>query len=483
MPGLQLAEGTVVESSKEIPVIARADVVVAGGGPAGLTAAVAAARQGATVVLIENNSFLGGVATGAMMAALVGSHWATGIGVEIIDKLADKGAAPHWKNEPGRTATTPFDPEAFKQVALELVSQEGIHLMLYSLAVQPLVIEGRAHGVIVESKSGRQAVLGKVLIDCTGDADLAARSGAAISKGRETDQKMRPFALLFRLGGLDIARIRAYVQEHPEELQPQYREGTVLKTNGETVISRISGFYALVEQAKQQGQLFPECHYFRLENLWVERGTAICNTTRIYDVDGTDAADLTQGEVAGRRQIDALIAFAKKYIPGCENAFLLDVAPRIGVRESRRIIGEYCLTDEDAYNDAAFPDAIMTMKAALVKRPVPKNLDVHMPEPIEGSQQDLLERYPEQVPREQHTYQIPYRVLLPKGVAGLIVAGRSIAVSHMIDGSTRNMLVCMRMGQVAGVAAALAAHGDVCPKQVDIQQLRETLAAQGLADL
>lgn len=483
MTTYQISGNWVIEGARAIEAIGEADVAVAGGGPAGLAAAVAAARTGARTVLIEKAAFLGGVATGSLMAAFVGSEMAAGIGLELMDRLAVMGGAPKWDAAPGRTGTTPFDPEVFKEVALDMVREAGVDLHLYTWAAGPIVIGGRVMGLMTESKSGRRAVLAKATVDCTGDADLAAAAGAPCLKGRESDGKMRPFALLFRLGGLDIPRIVRYVRENPEELQPQFRAGTLLKAGDEEVITRISGFYRLVEQAKRNGELYSECHYFRLEDLWVDRGTAICNTTRVYGVDGTDAGDLTRGEVAAREQIRKLVAFAKKYIPGCESAFLIDTAPFMGVRETRRIVGEYCLTDDDAYGDAQFADAIVTMREWLVCRPRPANLDIHMPDPIEGSPQDPIERYPERVRRESHTYQIPYRALIPKGVGGLLAAGRAISVSHTIDGTTRLMLICMRTGQAAGAAAALSARHGITPGDLDAEELRSLLIDQGMTGI
>lgn len=398
----EIHEDKIIEGLHELAISRRADIIVAGGGPAGIVAAISAARTGVRVILIESNSFLGGVATSVLMAALVGSRRASGISLELINRMAEKGGAPKWNPQPGYFDTTPFDPEIFKETALEMVREAGVSLMLYTLVSRPIIIGDKVKGVIIENKSGRSAVLGERVIDCTGDADLAYAAGASCMMGRESDQKMRPFALLFRLGGININKIVQYVKDNPEELQPQFREGTLHKVGNEEIIIRISGFYKLVEEAKKNEELYPECHYFRLENLWLNRGTAICNTSRIYYVDGTDANDLTKGEIAGREQIKKLVSFAKKYIPGCENAFLIDVAPHMGVRETRRIIGEYSLTNDDAYSDARFDDAIMTVNDALVKRPVPIELDVHMPDPIEGSMLDLLERFPERVPREKH---------------------------------------------------------------------------------
>jgi hypothetical protein len=476
--------GVVQQQQRAVTVAWSGDVVVAGGGAAGFVAAVAAARAGASVALVERNTFLGGVATAGMMAAFVGTPWAAGIGRELLDKLADRGAAPRWTDDPERTRTTPFDPETLKDIMLEMVQGAGVHLLLGTVVLEPVLEGKRAAGILVAGKSGTRALLAGVVIDCTGDADLAHAAGAPCTFGRESDHKARPFALLFRLGGLDIPRIMQYVAAHPEELQPQYRKGTLLEAGcggrAEKVVSRISGFYALVEQARRDGLLHGDCHYFRLENLWVERGTAVCNSTRVYGVDGTDDGDLTRGVLEARGQMHRLIAFARAYVPGCERAFLVDAAPNVGVRETRRILGEYTLSDDDAYGDARFDDAIMTMDAQLVRRPVPANLDVHMPEPIEGSERDWLERYPEKVPREPHSYQIPYGVLVPREVDGLLVAGRTIAVSHMIDGTTRNMLVVMRLAQAAGCAAALACASGRLPRAVDQAELRAALLRQGV---
>ena len=475
----------VLEGEKYLQIYDKSDVVVAGGGPAGIIAAIAAARLGVKITLIENNSFLGGVATGAMMTALVYSQYATGIALELgialefMDNLASKGGAPKWDFDRKDNQTIPFDAEVFKDVALEMMLNAGVNLMLYTRVCEAIIINGEIKGVVTESKSGRYAVLGQIVVDCTGDADLAYNAGAPFEVGRKSDNKMRPFALLFRLGGLDIDEMVQYVKENPDELQPQHTKGTHLMVGDEEVITRISGFYKLVEKAKKNGELFPECHYLRFEALWTNRGIALCNTTRIYNVDGTKVKDLTKGEVEGRKQIYKLVSFIRQYIPGGENAFLLDVASRIGVRETRRIVGEYYLTDDDAYADSKFDDAIMTLlDKPLIKRPIPANLDFHMADPIEGSSTDLLERYPERVPFEKHSFQIPYRVLLPKSIDNLLVAGRSISVSHMIDSITREMISCMRMGQVAGVAAALAVKKHLSPKKLNFEDIKLELVKQ-----
>jgi glycine/D-amino acid oxidase-like deaminating enzyme len=471
--------GRVLEPQRELPVIDEADVVVAGGGAAGFAAAIAGARTGAKTVLIEDRSSLGGVATAVMMNALVASHSSQGVALELMDRMAEMGGAPKWDPQARKNGTTPFDVECFKEAALAMCLEAGVKIYFYTRSCALILSGGKARGVIVESKAGRGAILAKIVVDCTGDADLAAGAGAPVGKGREGDNKMRPFALLFQMGGLDIEKIAEYTRNHPDQLQPQHTLDTRHRAGGEEVITRISGFYDLVEKAKAAGDLYEGIHYFRLETLWVNRGTATCNTTRIYGADGTDPSGLTRGEIEGRRQIKRLLAFARKYVPGCENAYIINIAPAMGVRETRRIIGEYFVTTEDAYADRRFEDAIMTLKMHLPPIDMIKELDVHMPEPIEGSDRDLLEKHPDRMPREPHEYQIPYRALIPRGVKGLLVAGRTISVSHLIDGYTRNMIPCMCFGQIAGTASALCAASQIEPAELPCGTLKGELLRQG----
>ena len=470
---------TILEPEREIPILAKADVVVAGGGPAGLAAAIASARAGADTILVEEKSFLGGVATANMMTALVGSRRAYGIALELMDRMAEMGGAPKWEPDKRINETTPFDAECFKDAALDMCIEAGVKLYFYTKVCQPIIEDSRVTGVIIESKTGRQAILGKTVIDCTSDADLATRAGCPVTKGRESDNKMRPFALLFLLGGIDIDKLLKYVEENPDQLQPQHLEDTHHSAGGERVITRISGFYDFVEQAKAAGELYDNIHYFRLETLWRDRGIALCNTTRIYYVDGTDIADLTKGEIEGRNQIKKLLPFARKYIPGCENAYIIGIANYMGIRETRRIIGEHHLSDDDAFSDRQFDDSIVTMDVTLPPRDRLIQLDVHMPDPIEGSDLDLFEKYPDQMPREPHNYQIPYRTLVPKGVGGLLVAGKTISVSHLIEGTVRGMIFCMLFGQVAGVAAAMCAKEGINPKDLCFESLKKELISQG----
>jgi len=479
-----LTDNGVVAPAHQLPVLMTADVVVAGGGVSGLGAALAAARVGARTILVESNSFLGGTATASMMNAIVFSSQAGGIGVELLTRLAEAGGAPIWDGDPARSQTTPFDNETYKYVALDMVEESGVELLLSATVVSP-VIEGSAvRGVEVMTKSGLGVVLADRVVDCTGDADLAAQTGAPMAKGRKEDGAMRPFSLLFRVGGLDLYEMHEWAQRHPDQIQPAFREGTILSVGSEKVLTRISGFYDLMEQAKRGGEIPEELHYFRLETCWMDRGIALINTTRIYGVDGTNALDVTRGELIGRKQIRQLMQFMRTYLPGGKNAYLIDVAPKLGIRETRRIIGRASVKDEDVFADAKAADPIMTFTGNFPSLTDEKRaIDIHMPDPIEGSLKDLLERDPAAVKKERHTFQIPYGALLPQGVDNLLVAGRTISVSHNIDGYTRNQVVAMRMGEVAGTAAALSKREGVAPHELDYGLLKNTLAAAGMDDI
>jgi len=479
MVNYKLVNGKVIEGERELPTVST-DVVVAGAGVGGFSASLAAARAGAKVMLVDSHSFIGGVATQAMMAAFVATNHIDGISRDLLDELAKFGGAPDY-NTPRKVGNIPFDPEIFKTVALDMVLKAGVKVLFYTQVCEPVIINGEVKGVVIETKAGRSVILAKQTIDCTGDADLVYRAGGEVNFGRQGDNKTRPITLLFRLGNVDVYKIMEYVEKNPEELQPQYRGSKPLIFNGnEEVVQRLSGFYKLVEEAKAKGELYDEIHYFRLENLQVNRRIVYCNTARAYNLNGTNPEDLTQAEIILRKQILKIVAFARKYIPGCENSFLIDISSSLGVRETRRIVGEYTVSEDDAYNDCKFDDAFMTVKGNLVKRPRPIELDVHMPEPIEGSEKDWLERYPERVPNEPHTYQLPYRCLIPKGIRNLLVAGKIIGVCHMLDGFTRNMIPCMRFGQTAGTAAALAARKGITPKDLAFSEIKTELIRQGL---
>ncbi len=453
------------EPARDIPVFAKVDVAVAGGGPAGLAAAIVAARNGADTILVERLSFLGGVATGAPMPVLNTPIDAlTGISKEIFDTLIARGGAV------GERLVS-FDPEMLKDLTLEMAVEAGVKVLFYTWAVAPIADGPDLKGIIIENKSGRQAILAKTVIDCTGDADLAAGMGVPIVKGRERDGKMRPVTPLFRLGNVDVRKVVEYSRQHPDEFAPDPARN-VLEPQKNLV--RIEGFYDTVKKGRESGELDKDCHYLRMEGVDVNKGTVFINTIRVYNIDGTAADDLSRAEVEARRQMRRLVAFIKKRIPGCENAFVIDSATSIGVRETRRIRGDYVLTGDDCHSHALFPDAIVELQRRRFQGV--RHQEGHSPDAGEGDENDPGRR----LVGVNQPYQIPYRCLVPSNAEGLLVAGRTISGTHEADGWFRAIYACMQMGQGAGTAAALAVQSGVTPRQLDILALRHRLAEQGV---
>lgn len=455
---------TVFEPAREIPVVAEVDVLVAGGGAAGLGAAIAAAREGASTMLIERNSFLGGAATANLL-----SKWSQhkgqlcGIADEFVDEMVKRKAAVV-----GRVIN--FDPEVFKKLALDKVQAAGAKLLLYTPAVAPIASEGAVKGIFIENKSGRRAILAKTTIDCTADADIAFRAGVPTAKGRETDGKMRPTTLIFRMGNIKFQPIVEYARRHPEQFHanPNWQVNDIEKG-----VVRVSGFFDLVESASQRGELYPDCHYLRMEGVDVEHGICFINTSRNYRVDGTDASDLTHAEIEARNHIVAWLNFIRMHIPGCENAFVVDTAVNMGVRETRRVLGEYVLTEDDIVAGALVEDRVVRIKGHLAA----PGMEIHSPDGNEGAAQDIHGRtyvHPER------TFYIPYRCLLPKKMEGLLVAGRCSSQTHDADKYTRNQVWCIGMGQAAGTAAAVAAVDNVSVRNVRISRVQKRLEAQGI---
>jgi hypothetical protein len=279
---------------------------------------------------------------------------------------------------------------------------------------------------------------------------------------------MRPMTLLFRLGGVDVDAMIDYVRAHPEDFSRDPNQMMLDREGGNV---RVFGFFDLVEKAKAEGMLYNDCHYFRVEAVNAERGTALVNTVRIYNVDGTNPVDVTRAEIEGRKQQELLLRFARKRVPGFANAFVMDTASHIGVRETRRIKGRYVLTEQDIVEKVRFPDTIGIDS----NRQNPKG-PRHSPDGNEGASSDIETR---EWIAQLFTYEIPYRCLVPTGVAGLVVAGRAISVNHEADGYTRNQPACMVTGQAAGVAAALAAQSGTGFVALPVERVQEGLLALG----
>jgi hypothetical protein len=464
MPGSVESSGRVREAERELPVAHTPDVLVVGGGIAGIMAALAAGRSGARTLLVERFGSLGGTGTAAMMSLFYVPYAASrGLVRELFDRLIARGGAI-----PGEFVV--YDAEIYKVLALDLLAEAGVQVLLHTL-VSDVILDGKTlRGIVIENKSGRQAVLSRVAIDASGDADLAARAGAPFVKGREADGKMRPMTLIFRLGGVDVPRLVEYVRSHPEDFSPDPLQ-CMLDVDGQMV--RIFGFFKLIEAAKARGELWPDCYYFRVECVLPRRGMLTVNATRVYGVDGTRAEDLSRAEIETRHQMLQLAAFARKSIPGFEQSWIVDSASTIGVRETRRIRGEYLMTEEDILAGRHYPDVV----AVDANQQNPRQQGGHPPDGKEGGPQDIEAR---QLVARMFLYEIPYRSLVPRTIDGLLVAGRCLSVDHHADVYTRNQGSCMATGEAAGVAAAVAVADGVPPRRVDVAKVQRGLRALGV---
>ncbi len=459
------AKGVVREPGRETPIAAKVDVAVAGGGPGGIGAAIGAARQGAKTLLIERNAFMGGGATAvAMNTWNVPLENMSGLAREMADRLIERGAAK-------ASVTFPFEAEGLKDLAMDMLLEAGAEPLLYSWVVEPLMEGDTVRGVIVQNKSGRQAIVANVVIDATGDGDLAEGAGVPTVKGRESDGKMRPVTVLFRLGGVDVARIVEYARAHPDQFTADPNFQVLQPEQG---VVRTSGFFDLVAEGRQRGEIEGDINYLRFEGIQVARGIVTVNNSRVYGVDGTDAWALTRAEIEARRQNRLLYQFIKKYVPGCENAYVIDTAANIGVRETRRIRGEHVLVEPDIVGKRRYPDSIARIWRFYAEG---ESRERHSPDGGEGAAGNLIYR-------TQTTYtfpfEIPYGVLVPQKVEQLMVAGHIISQTHEAEMWSRGQFSCLLLGQAAGSAAAISTRDGVSPRKVDVAKVQQALVAQGV---
>ena len=431
---------TYTEPSRTIPVAAEADVLVCGAGPAGIGAALGAARAGCrNVLLVEAGNAVGGVSTSGMM-----SHWTGQTESPLLNEIyaAQSKSILLPEGEVGKPDIY-ICHEALKNVYLRLLDEAGVKVRLYTQVVDAIIEDGRVRGVVTESKSGREALMAKVVVDATGDGDVAARAGAAFDMGREGDGKCQPVTLMFRLGGVDTARAIA----------PSSFETTVEVPAGEIQALGRANLPAPAGHVLLYRQHLP--------------GEMCVNMTNVTDIDGTDAAALSRAELVCRRQMESIVAFLRKYAPGYEHCYVVASASQIGVRETRHFRTLHTITEEDIVEARQFDDWIATRNHF--------NFDIHN---IKGSGLDangVQHKF-----RAKGKYTIPYRSCIPERLDGLLLAGRNIGGTHKAHSNFRAMPICLNVGQGVGVAAALSAARSILPRDIPVADIQTCLLQQGV---
>lgn len=442
------------EPSKKIDVIAETDILVVGSGPGGLAAAVAAAREGVSVILVERFGCFGGVLSQVGVEGIAwyrheGTMDVEGIGIEFEQRAQALGGT---QPEP-QSQSEAINAEMFKVVADQIVAETGIRPLLHCPVVAP-IMEGKAiRGVITESKMGRKAILAKMVIDASGDADIAQRAGAPCYKMPR--HEMLGVTVLFSCSGIHKARFMEYVRAHPTTYSDWGKLWDV-ETSGKEADLFSPYLEEPFNRARKDG-LIP-ANIKSIGGTWstiTEDGEATgLNMVYMTDIDCTDIWDLTSAEIEGRRQALLAIEAMRTYVPGFEQAKLRTFGMTLGARDSRKIIADYVLSEHDVRNQARFDDSIGIF-----------------PEFLDGYGVLVL-------PTTGRYFQIPYRILVPQNVENLLVAGRIVAGDKIAHSATRSMMCCTVTGQGAGVAAAVALKTGTAPRFVNITSVQQALRRQ-----
>ncbi|MBK8071278.1 MAG: FAD-dependent oxidoreductase [Ramlibacter sp.] len=440
------APAHLTEPGRQTPVFGEFDVVVLGGGPAGMAAAVSAARAGRTVLLLERYGFLGGMGTAAGVTNFCGLHANVygeirqvvhGVADDLLDRIDRLGGlnAPHALF--GKTVAQAYDTAAYKIAADELMESAGVQVLFHALAVGTVMASPRrVQALLVETKSGRYAIVGRCFIDASGDGDLAAWAGVPYDKGDGEGNMLYP-STMFRLAGIDAARAgRAW------EVIPQLMAQA--QADGRYTFPRKT---PIVRPQKNSGE-------------WRVNLTQLANAQGMA-MDGTDALELSDAEVQGRRQIASVTGFLRE-VPGFEAAYIVDIAPQVGIRETRRVRGLVQLTEADVLGCASFDDTVGVNGWPL---------ELHLKGDVEF-------RWPD-IPGSRGYNHLPYRMTVPVGMDNLWVAGRCASMSHEAQSAARVTGACFVMGQAAGTAAVLALDTGCTAADVNMDSLQAALESAG----
>ena len=414
------------EGKRDIAVAGSYDVIVAGAGPSGISAAVSAARIGAKVLITEYCGSVGGISTSGLM-----SHWTGSVNSKLYREILSK-------NSSDGKVTNVINPEKLKTVYLDMLTEAKIDILLYTFVCGVITENGAVKGVITESKSGRRAFMSDVVIDATGDGDVAAYAGAEYILGREEDGAMQPATLMFKVGGVDTANA-VFLGSF---------ESTYETPKGE-----------LQELAKKHLP-YPAGHVLLYRSTLP--GIVTCNMTNAVGIDGTKAEDLTRGEIICRSQMQSIVNFLREFVPGFENCYIISAASLLGIRETRHFKGLKTLTETDILEAKVFDDWVV--------RDAYFNFDIHN---ITGAGLDktgVQHKF-----SQKKGYTIPYGCLVPEKLDGLLLSGRNISGTHMAHSNFRVMPICVGIGEAAGIAAALAVKNNIKVRDVNFRDIQKIL--------
>jgi len=518
--------------SYELPVVKKKDVVVVGGGPAGFTAALAARRNGADTLLIERDSYLGGMITGGFVHSMHGfrhsknyikyvptSSWETplcvkGISLEVMVRVQEKGGRIDKGHLMDPSTREEVDAEIMKQVLDDMMMESHVDVLYNTFAFDVAVEDNVVKGVAIANKSGGQVILADVVVDASGEGDIAAAAGVPFEIGREKDGRLHGGSLMMDIGGVDVIKYIAYLKNQPKKTEEEKRKleeealrllggggtrETILTLDGKKGYFSMAGAPAQdpwdeVDQVMKEGK-----RHLRLpgiENEWLEyvKSGAVpprpgvvklmyipgprCTPGLIrhgkmrYDqvrcgvheefFNQTNQEDITKAIFWMRKMNEIYLEFLRERIPGFEDAYVTQMQPMVGTRESRRIIGEYMITGEDCVEGRKFPDVI-----AVSGRPC----NIHSLTGVSGEMIFVEVDKP---------FDIPYRILVPKKIDNLLVAGRASSATQIALGALRGEPCCMSLGEAAGAAAALSVRLGIAPRNLDVKLLQKSLLDQGV---
>src|SRR5512140_1371145 len=442
----RLPAKTIFEPARQLPLYGEYEVAVLGGGPAGIAAAVAAARAGRRTLLIERDGFLGGMGTAAGVTNFCGLHAnvhgemhrvVQGVASDLLSRIDRLGGlnAPHLIL--GKILAQAYDTAAYKIAADDLLAHHKVDVLFHALGAGVVMHDDRrVDALMVETKAGRQAVRAAIYIDCSGDGDLAAWAGAAFEVGDNAGSMLYP-SMMFRLNGID-----------PEKAGDAWRTIPALMAQAEAAGShRFPRKAAIVRP--QRSQIEWRVNFTQLAR---EDGTAI---------NGLEPDDLTRGEIEGRRQAVAAFNFLRT-VPGFEKSYIVDLPPQLGIRETRRIVGGHMLSGEEVLGCASFDDSIGVNGWPMESH-------------VAG---DVIFTFPP-IPQSRGFNELPYRMLPPEGIDNLLVAGRCASMTHDGQSAARVSGACFAMGEAAGSAADLALSGNTIPRDIAVEKLQQALKAQG----